>query len=79
MTSDGFGGVSGRSGMGRHYSSASQLRFLQLTGRGIENHIGRTVDHPSLEAGVGVAEGYRGCHRGSHRGRIVGQRRVDSS
>jgi hypothetical protein len=25
--------------------------------------IGRTVDYSGLEAGIGVAKGYRGCHR----------------
>jgi len=40
------------------------LDHLQLTRRGIENNIGRTVDYSGLEAGVGVAKRYRGCHRG---------------
>ena len=45
--------------------SAGQLGLLQLTGRGVvmELSINRTVDCSGLEAGVGVAKRYRGCHR----------------
>jgi hypothetical protein len=36
--------------------------------------VDRTVDCSGLEAGVGVAKGYRGCHRN----RVVLRRSVDS-
>jgi hypothetical protein len=37
---------------------------LQLTRRGMMMELGidRTVDDPSLETGVRIAKGYRGCH-----------------
>jgi hypothetical protein len=64
MTTDGFGGVSGRSGAGPSLAPAS-LDHLQLTRRGMVMNfsIDLTVDNPGLEAGVGVAKRYRGCHR----------------
>jgi hypothetical protein len=59
MTTDGFGGVSGRSGPSL---APISLDPLQLTRRGIENNIGRTVDNSGLKAGVAVAKRYYGCH-----------------
>jgi len=43
--------------------SLGQLGPLQLTGSGIENNIGRTIDYSGLEAGVSGAKRYRRCHR----------------
>jgi hypothetical protein len=60
MTTDGFGGVSGRSGPSL---APVSLDPLQPTRRGIENNIGRTVDNSSLKAGVAKAKRYYGCHR----------------
>jgi hypothetical protein len=76
MTADGFGGVSGRSRVGLSLAPVS-LDPLQLTRRGmvVKNSIDRTDDSPGLEAGVGAAKGYRGCHRS----RVVLRRSDDSS
>jgi hypothetical protein len=62
MTIDGFGGVSRRSGAGPSLALAS-LDYLQLTRRGMVMELSRTVNYSGLEARVGVAERYRGCHR----------------
>jgi hypothetical protein len=64
MTTDGFGGVSSRSGAGPSLAPGS-LDHLQLTRRGVvmKFSIDRTLDNSSLEAGVSVAERYHGCHR----------------
>jgi hypothetical protein len=64
MTTDGFGGVSNRSRAGLSLAPVN-LDPLRLTGRGMvmELSINRTVDYSGLEARVGVAERYRGCHR----------------
>jgi hypothetical protein len=45
--------------------SAGHLEPVQLTRRGILMILimDVTVNNPSLEAGVGVTKGYRGCHR----------------
>ena len=61
MTIDGFGGVSGRSGAEPSLAPAS-LDYLQLTRRGMVMELSRTVNYSGLEARVGVAESYRGCH-----------------
>jgi hypothetical protein len=64
MTTDGFGGVSSRSRAGPSLAPVS-LDPLQLTRRGMvmEYCIDWAVEDPDLEAGIGVAKGYRGCHR----------------
>ncbi len=62
MTTDGFGGVSRRAGGGAVISAGP----LELTRRGMvmDLSINLTVDYSGLEAGVGVAKRYHGCHRG---------------
>jgi hypothetical protein len=64
MAIDGFSGVSSRSKEGSLLAPVS-LDHLQLTRRGMvmKFSINRTVDCSGLEAGVGGAERYRGCHR----------------
>jgi hypothetical protein len=64
MTIDGFGGVSSRSRAGLSLALVS-LDPLQLTRRGMlmNRSIDRTVNNSGLEARVGVAKRYRGCHR----------------
>jgi hypothetical protein len=66
MTTNGFGGVSGRSGREAVISRGySKLGPLQLTSRGVvmELSINLTINCSGLEAGVGGAKSYRGCHR----------------
>jgi hypothetical protein len=71
MTTNGFGGVCGCS---RRLALAS-LDYLQLTRRGIVMELSRTVNYSSLEARVGVAKRYRGCHYS----RVGLRQSVDSS
>jgi hypothetical protein len=63
MTTDEFGGVSIRSRAGPSLTLVS-LDPLQLTRRGMvmKLSVDRTVDCSGLEAGVGVAKRYCGCH-----------------
>ena len=64
MTIDGFGGVSLRSWAGSLLALAS-LDHVQLTRRSMvmKFSIDRTIDYSGLEARVGGAKRYRGCHR----------------
>lgn len=60
---DGFGGVSGRSGVGTSLARG-QLGLLRLTRRGMvmELSIDRTDDVVGLEARVALAKRYCVCH-----------------
>jgi hypothetical protein len=59
-----MGSVESLVSLGGAVISVGQLGPLQLTRRGIENNIGRTVDYSGLESRIGVAKRYRGGHRG---------------
>jgi hypothetical protein len=62
MSVEGLGGVSGRSGGKALLALSSKARSLQLTRSQVEFRVDWAMDDPSLETGVRIAKGYRGCH-----------------